>query len=269
MPRFVIFTDLDGTLLDHDTYEWTLAEPALKRLEETGTPLVPVSSKTRPEIESLRVELGNRHPFVPENGGAIFIPHDYDLDPPPGAMRKKGYWVVVLGRPAAEIAAAFDRLAAKIPVRALSRMKTGEVTALTGLTLAQAEAAGNREFGEAFILDDSSVSETRLAEAVRSLGLRLTKGGRFYHLLGGNDKGRAVSILTKMYRRRDPGLITAALGDSPNDEPMLASVDRPFLVARPDGSHGGIDLAGLIKVPLPGPAGFNQAVLTLMQGEAG
>ena len=60
MPRFVIFTDLDGTLLDHETYSWATAEPALKRLRKEGVPLIMVSSKTRLEIEVLRDQMGNQ-----------------------------------------------------------------------------------------------------------------------------------------------------------------------------------------------------------------
>jgi len=264
MIDLVIFTDLDGTLLDHHTYDWTPARPALDRLARTGMPLVMVSSKTRPEIEALRRAMGNRHPFVSENGGAVFIPDDYALDIPPEADQMDEYRVLVLGRPAAEIAVAFDRLAARLPVRALSRMTIPEIVALTGLTPEQASGARNREFGEAFILDEPEAGEERLAEAVRDLGLRLTRGGRFYHLLGENDKGRAVSLLADLYRRKNPGLITAAIGDSPNDRPMLAVVDRPFLVARPDGGHAKIDRPGLTRLPLAGPAGFNQAVLSLL-----
>lgn len=264
MTRFVVFTDLDGTLLDHHTYSYKNAAPALRRLKETGTPLVMVSSKTRREMEALRTEMNNHDPFVTENGGAIFVPLDYDLAVPVGAVTEARYRVIVLGLRSGEVVSAFDRLAARLPVRALSRMSSVEVGKLTGLTPEQAEAARSREFGEAFILEDPSVNESQLAEEISALGLRLTRGGRFWHLMGENDKGRAVSGLSDMFRRKYPGIVTAALGDAPNDEPMLAVVDRAFLVARPDGTHHSLNLSRLEKVPLPGPKGFNRAVLSLL-----
>ena len=58
-PFYVIFTDLDGTLLDHDTYEWKEAEPALDLCKKLGVPVVFVSSKTRAEIEVLRRQDGH------------------------------------------------------------------------------------------------------------------------------------------------------------------------------------------------------------------
>jgi len=263
MTRFVVFTDLDGTLLDHHTYAYVDALPALSKLRQTQTPLIMVSSKTRREIEALRSELENDHPFIPENGGAIFVPKGYDLPLPDEAVEAGDYHVLVLGRRNEELAAAFDRLARVVAVRALSRLSSEEVADLTGLTMAQAEAAREREFGEAFIVDDPEIKESVLRNEVHKLGLRLTQGGRFWHLLGENDKGRAVTLLSRLFRQRHPDIVTAACGDAPNDEPMLAAVDRPFLVARPEGGHRPIDIPRLAKTDLPGPAGFSQAVLSL------
>jgi mannosyl-3-phosphoglycerate phosphatase len=266
MSRFVIFTDLDGTLLDHHTYSYDAVRPALDRLRKGAIPLIMVSSKTRLEIEVLRTEIDNKDPFIPENGGAIFIPDDYDLAVPENAIEMAGYRVILLGLQTSRIAEAFDELASKLPMRALSRMKTTEVAELTGLSPAQAEAAKNREFGEAFIIDNPEIEESVLEREVQALGLRLTKGGRFWHLLGENDKGRAVSILSDLFRKRYPGIRTIGFGDAPNDAPMLAVVDQSFLVARPDGSHQSLSLPNLTMVPLPGPAGVNHAILSLLSG---
>jgi mannosyl-3-phosphoglycerate phosphatase len=264
MLRLVVFTDLDGTLLDHNTYEYTPALPALNRLRKTSTPLVMVSSKTRIEIEILRKELNNNDPFVPENGGAVCIPDTTELPVPDAAIKMDSYSVVLLGKTAAEIAPLFNRLAENFPIRALSKMSAAEISRITGLTTEQAETARKREFGEAFILDDPNIPETELSEAVADLGLRLTRGGRFYHLLGDNDKGKAVTILTDIYRHLWENVITAGIGDAPNDLPLLAAVNHPFLVTGPDGNHRDLDLTNLTRIPLSGPAGFNLAVTRLL-----
>ncbi|MEW6264352.1 MAG: HAD-IIB family hydrolase [Thermodesulfobacteriota bacterium] len=262
--KLVVFTDLDGTLLDHHSYSYAPARPALERLKESGTPLVMVSSKTRLEIEVLRAELDNRDPFIPENGGAVFLPPGCGLDPPAGMEVAGEYRVTRFGQSREEITPALETLAGRWPIRALSQMNMEEVMAWTGLTRPRALTARRREFGEAFLVDAPEVDEARLAADVAALGLELTRGGRFYHLLGGNDKGRAVSWLIALYRAKHPGLLTAAFGDAPNDRPMLAAVDRAFLVAMPDGRYRPMDLPGLTKVPRPGPAGFNQSVLELL-----
>lgn len=264
LPLYLIFTDLDGTLLDHDTYSFEPARPALERLRQTRTPWVLVSSKTRTELEEIRRRLGHQGPFVSENGGAIFLPRGLDLPAPEGAIPQGHYRVIVLGSPAKEIAQAFDALASHYPIRALSRMSDEEVMRLTGLGLEEARAARQREFGEAFVADDPSLSEKSLAEAAAPWGLRVSRGGRFWHLMGRSDKGRAVRTLEAIYRRRHPHVVTVALGDAPNDAPMLAAANLAFLVARPDGGHHKVSVPGLNKVPLPGPSGFNQAILSLL-----
>ncbi|MCG7852909.1 MAG: HAD hydrolase family protein, partial [Methanosarcinaceae archaeon] len=49
--KYVVFTDLDGTLIDHDTYSYKAARPALAALKKQGIPLIFCTSKTRAEIE--------------------------------------------------------------------------------------------------------------------------------------------------------------------------------------------------------------------------
>ncbi|HON96275.1 MAG TPA: HAD hydrolase family protein [Deltaproteobacteria bacterium] len=76
--RLIVFTDLDGTLLNHGDYSWEAARPALEKTRALGIPLVICTSKTRPEVELLRAEIGVAGPFIVENGGGIFFPREYD-----------------------------------------------------------------------------------------------------------------------------------------------------------------------------------------------
>ncbi|MBW2623093.1 MAG: HAD-IIB family hydrolase [Deltaproteobacteria bacterium] len=264
MIERVIFTDLDGTLLDADTYSWEPAIPALRLIEEKGIPLVMVSSKTRLEIEACRDEIGNSHPFIPENGGAIFFPKNYGLEIPPEAVEIGKYRAVVLSRTAAEMVKKFDTLSPKIPVQFVSEMETEQVVELTGLSFEQARSAQAREFGQAFKLTDEGISEQTLEAAVRGIGLNLTRGERFFHLMDQTGKGRAVRVLTELYQRNSPGLTTVGLGNSPNDESFLSVVDKPFLIALSNGGHVQMDIKGLTRVPMAGPAGFNQVILELL-----
>ena len=73
-PRLLLFSDLDGTLLDHDSYDWSPAKPALKKLAASNIPVVLNSSKTAGEIRTVREQLGNTAPFIVENGAAVIVP---------------------------------------------------------------------------------------------------------------------------------------------------------------------------------------------------
>ncbi|WP_340638223.1 hypothetical protein [Salinicola tamaricis] len=60
-PPLLVFTDLDGSLLDHHSYDWQPAAPWLERLAAAGVPVIPTTSKTRAELLALRRELALEH----------------------------------------------------------------------------------------------------------------------------------------------------------------------------------------------------------------
>ncbi|UCH52084.1 MAG: HAD hydrolase family protein, partial [Chloroflexota bacterium] len=64
--KLVIFSDLDGTLLDRATYSYDKALPTVDYLRERGIPIVFCSAKTRVEQEVYRRELKVFHPFIVE-----------------------------------------------------------------------------------------------------------------------------------------------------------------------------------------------------------
>lgn len=109
MKRQIIFTDLDGTLLDEVSYSCDQAQAALKLIAQSGTPLIFCSSKTHSEIERLRSRLHNAHPFITENGAGIFIPHG-NLSFEFYSINSGGYDVILPGVPCAEIGKSFVRL---------------------------------------------------------------------------------------------------------------------------------------------------------------
>jgi mannosyl-3-phosphoglycerate phosphatase len=58
---------------------------------------------------------------------------------------------------------------------------------------------------------------------------------------------------------------TVGIGDSINDAPLLAMVDYPILVQKPDGSYDpDIHLSGMVYAQGIGPVGWNDAVLELL-----
>jgi len=269
--RQLIFTDLDGTLLDHHTYSWAAAEEALGEIERRRVPLVFVTSKTRAELEVLRRDLSHTHPFITENGGGIFIPHGYFNLHIEGARRVGRHHCFALARPYAEITAALEEIAAEVgtSVVGFHQMSAREIAQNTGLDLRQAERARQRDFDEPFFFAGASERETqRFAQAAKRRGMEVMSGGRFWHLVSGSDKGRAVRHLTKLYRGAGRGrLHTVGLGNSLNDLPLLTVVDHAVVLPRPDGSFDP-DLVSRLphatRAHAPGPVGWNQAVLRIL-----
>ena len=267
----IIFTDLDGTLLDHETYSFSAAMPALELLRGQCIPVVFCSSKTRAEIEIWRKRLGNHHPFIAENGGGIFVPLSYFAEDDvrsvwPKTETVEGYFVLVLGTPYPVLRRALEDLRRDgFDVKGFGDMSVPEVTEVTGLSGEEAELAKRREFDETFIFHGGKERIEELLRSIREKGLRCAQG-RFYHLMGENDKGKAVEMVKGLYERKLGDIITIALGDSPVDFPMLEMVDYPVLVRNYRGEHDQrISLPNLIKAEGIGPDGWNRALLSLIR----
>jgi mannosyl-3-phosphoglycerate phosphatase len=271
LKQSVVFTDLDGTLLDHATYSWEPALPALRLLHDRQIPLVCCSSKTRTEIKYYRRPLDNRDPFVTENGGGIFIPEGYfDLSTlPPNLVRigEPGYVVIRLGAQYQHLRQAVEELRAEgFALTGFGDMTVAEVAELTGLPLDQAAMAKERDFDEPFIFKGNSAEADKLSVQIRSKGFHSTKGA-FFHILGNSDKGVAVEILVSLYRKKLGEIVIIALGDSLNDLPMLQRADYPVVVKKFDGSHDqNLNLPHLTKTHGIGPAGWNEAIISLLDG---
>jgi mannosyl-3-phosphoglycerate phosphatase len=264
VERHLIFTDLDGTLLDEETYRFGAAGPALKLLQERNIPLILCSSKTRLELEHYRGVLKNHHPFVAENGGAVFVPKGYFAFPASDRIRDE-YEVLEFGLSYEILARALERCRHEtgVSVTGFHELSTGEVARLTGLPLQEAEWARIREYDEPFLVHEEK-DRPVVEQWVRREGLRITRGGRFSHLTGNHDKGQSVRVLLDLFRREGDWR-AVALGDGPNDLPMLEAVDIPILVQHPDGTHDP-DVRGpkIIRVDGIGPVGWNRAILEVL-----
>lgn len=264
--RLIVFSDLDGTLLDGGDYSFERALPALRMLHERAIPLVLCTSKTRAEVELLRERLGNRDPFVVENGGAVYIPVDYFAGQFDCDRVSEGYSVIALGKPYEDMVAALERAKRRtgVPLRGFSDMGIVEVAARCNLSPPQAAQAKMREWDEPFLILDPQATDAVLAAA----DVPVTHGGRFYHLAS-SDKGRAVSVVMKLMRRFRGELVSVGIGDGPNDIPMLRAVDIPIMLGTGDGDPGSADgIAQLRQIDEAGPAGWRAAVAALFNEPA-
>ena len=255
----LVATDLDGTLLDGATYDFAPARPAVEALRGARIPLVLCSSKTRAEMVPLAAAIGARGPLVVENGGAVVDPAGL---------------VLVLGTQRARLLAELPGIAreAGVRVRPFAEMSAREVAALTGLPEDQAARALQREYDEPFLVEGPPApdagADARLESAARRRGLRVTRGGRFHHLGGSTDKGRALRAILGAAQADGDVL---GLGDAPNDLSLLLAATRPIVMPRPDGTLDpdlAARLPGAERAPGPGPVGWSAAVLVALSGGA-
>jgi mannosyl-3-phosphoglycerate phosphatase len=269
MKKTIIFTDLDGTLLDYSTYSFEKALPALDLLKQKNIPLFICSSKTKSEIEYYRKKLDNIHPFISENGGGIFVPKNYfkhKIQPSKlNVNEDKDYFVITLGAQYSELRKTIKLLQEDgFIIKGFGDMTKEEVAEFTGQSIDEASMAKERDFDEPFIFYGDEKELNVLFDSIKSMKFNHTQG-RFYHIIGNSDKGNAVTFLIDLYEKSFGKAFTIALGDNPNDIPMLEEVDYPIIVQQTSGKYDPrINIKNLIKADGVGPDGWNKAILKLL-----
>lgn len=261
--EYLVFTDLDGTLLNHHDYSFDDATEAINYLKSNSIPLIIVTSKTFSEVRILQEKLDIKCPFIVENGAGIFLPSDSVLTQ---SMPKQNRHIKISkAQSYLELRLFFKTMQRKYPIKGFGDMKVDEVMQLTGLDEHDASNAMRRDFTEPFIATSEIDIELIKYEAHKE-GLDIVKGGRFYHLISqGQDKAEAMKHLTHLFEERfshKPKMI--ALGDSANDFSMLKSADVGVLIKLHDGTFADIKANGIIKTSFAGPKGWNESLLEIL-----
>lgn len=253
----IVFTDLDGTLLDHEDYSYEPARPALKRLRERGIPLVLCTSKTAAEILALRAD-PDLHDCaaIVENGGGILRPGEQAPSPEPSHARL----LRLIDRVPAELRDAFS---------GFSSWSEATLVEHTGLDPRQARLAARRDYTEPGQWLGDENSRHRFIFELERLGIVAQQGGRFMTLGFAASKAGRMRELIAAYRNSRAGPVASiALGDAPNDIEMLKSADLGIVIPNP--AHAGIaPLAGVTGAPImraktAGPQGWNDSLLGVL-----
>ncbi|MFP1924228.1 mannosyl-3-phosphoglycerate phosphatase-related protein [Lonsdalea quercina] len=258
--EWVIFTDLDGSLLDHDTYRWDPALPWLARLRASQVPVIITTSKTTAEVAPLQHSLGlSDTPFIAENGALVTLPASWENHPDfPHKIFSADYPNICRTLNRLRLEHAFD-------FRGFSEMTDAEVADITGLAIGDAALARRREGSEPLIWLGNDVELERFAACLKPYQLALTQGGRFYHVMGeAVSKGHAVEWLTKQYQRRAGSAITTlGLGDGPNDRTLLEATQHAVIIKGAVSDKVTLSpeyLGEVYRTEFPGPRGWSEGL---------
>nr|WP_321455162.1 HAD-IIB family hydrolase [uncultured Cohaesibacter sp.] len=254
---FVIFTDLDGTLLDHASYSYAPAKPALALLHKLDIPLILASSKTAFEIAPLRDELGFGHcPAIVENGAGLLPAH---ADPESLARAESDYQRIrsVLAQMPANLRSLFT---------GFGDWSVEVITAQTGLPQSNAALAARRLFSEPGLFSGNDEEKRRFEAYLEQMGLKARQGGRYYTLSFGATKADQMQRI--LNERVSSSIKSIALGDAANDIEMLQTADIGVIINNPDGKTlphlKGEDDGSIRRTVKPGPTGWNEAILEIV-----
>lgn len=235
--QWLIFTDLDGSLLDHDSYSHSAADALLEKLEHDQVPVILTTSKTRAEVEALRSELNNSHPFIIENGAGVYIPQGYFPQKPEGCIDVGRFWVFRFCEPREHWLSILELGKTIFPhsFSHFAAMKEEVIAQVTGLSLEQAQQANTREYGEPITWLGVDKAKQAFIQWLEEQGGHVSQGGRFLHLSGLCNKGKALAWLTAEYKkqRNCPTVKTIAIGDSDNDVAMLEAATLALIIRSP------------------------------------
>jgi mannosyl-3-phosphoglycerate phosphatase len=284
-PELVVFSDLDGTLLDAQNYSYRPAQAALDTLKARNIPLILCSSKTQTEMLKIRHELNNTDPFCIENGAALLVPQPYYQQLPEScAIRNtleadatKNYYRFSLGKSRSEILEVLHslRINNNYQFTGFSDLSAAALAGLTNLPLGDAEQAKQREFSEPLHWHDSSEKLNEFIVDLKQHDIQLIAGGRFFHAQGLCDKADCVEWMKHYYlqlanintpeplaepitRHASPKLI--ALGDSPNDLSMLEKADYPVVINTAHGHRIETQARQTYFTREQGPKGWQEAI---------
>ena len=236
LKHLIIFTDLDGCLLNKHDYQWQDAEECLLRLVDLQVPVVLASSKTVAEMQKIATEVPFvPAPFIAENGGAIcWGPLDTEGDAE----------ILCTGIPRPEILDVLTGLKSRFRFRSFQDLGFEGVMKSTDLEATNAALAMQRQSTEPLLWDDSAEKRLEFEQILKRHKLTLTRGGRFWHVAGHTSKGLALQQVLGRYN--DDEAISVVIGDSQIDQSMLNVAHIPI----------GIRVGEILSVSIQCPPGI-------------
>jgi mannosyl-3-phosphoglycerate phosphatase family protein len=245
--RLAVFTSVDSTLLDAQTFDAGPNRAAVRRLLAANVPVIPVSVMTFDELLPIAGDLGMRHAMVVEAGGAI------------ARWSGKAWEVEPCGPPAETLLDVVrdieDRSGASLLV--YSAMPEREAARLSGRTGEMLHASTHRRFSEPFVIETGDSEAVRNAAA--AIGFSVRKGRRFLHLCRACDQGEAFTRLRDELQCE----LTIALGSAVVDAEFLSQADIPIILPGPDGTPDA-ELRATVPhariAPAAGPHGWAAAI---------
>ena len=250
----IVFTDLDGTLLHRDTFQFDTIKNYIKSLINKGVIIIPNSSKTEKEIEKFNEELGVNLPFISENGASI---HGLNL------ITSNFPNKLIVSREKEELLRIFEN---KVPEKLkqkcfqISKMSKKDQENILGQKDEKLKNALNRKYTLPFLFKGDRNEKNRLLKLLNTNSLTLQEGGRVSNLCDNVNKVKSMNRVVKILKKIEEKIITIAVGDNYNDLDMLKNCDIPCLVFNDQFKLDQINIDNLIFSNKPSPEGWADVI---------
>ena len=166
--KILIFTDLDGSILDRDTFKFDQIKQYMKKVLNSGILIIPNSSKTESEIVEFNQELGENLAYISENGSVI---NGLNL------LNSNFPNKIILSREKKELVEIFTN---KVPenlqskCKFISSLNKKDQINILGLSEIKLKSAMKRKYTEPFLFDGSKNEKKDLAKMLKKNSLSIS-----------------------------------------------------------------------------------------------
>ena len=209
MNKIIIFTDLDGTLLNEESFSFKQIITFIKNLLKLDNFFIFfISSKTKEEMINLRKKMNINVPLIYENGAGIYDLKFCNLIKEP--LKKN---IVLAKQKIKEIKKKTNHFRGlKSSLRFLDSMDIKEIKTILGLPSDEIQFAIDRKFSRLFLFngDDSFLKNLKIQASENSLSIN--KGGRVYSISDNFTKADAFKFVKNKIKKKT--ILILALLDS-------------------------------------------------------
>ena len=249
-----IFTDLDASLIQRDTFKFDEIKDYIKSLISKGIYIIPNTSKTEIEINEFNKELGLNLPYISENGSSI---NGLNL------INKNFPNQINLSRYKDDIFKIFKKIVPenlKVKCRLIFKMEKKVQSKIFGLSGKKLKDALNRNYSIPFIFSGNLDQRRQLNEIVNKGGLTLHEGGRVINICDNVSKVKSMNKVIKMIKKTEDNIKIISVGDNYNDLDMLKNSDIACLVFNDQFTMEPININNCIVSKNPAPIGWQEVV---------
>lgn len=249
-----IFTDLDASLIQRDTFKFDEIKDYIKSLISKGIYIIPNTSKTEIEINEFNKELGLNLPYISENGSSI---NGLNL------INKNFPNQINLSRDKDDIFKIFKKIVPenlKVKCRLIFKMEKKVQSEIFGLSGKKLKDALNRNYSIPFIFSGNLDQRRQLNEIVNKGGLTLHEGGRVINICDNVSKVKSMNKIIKMVKKTEDNVKIIGVGDNYNDLDMLKNSDIACLVFNDQFTMEPININNCIVSKNPAPIGWQEVV---------
>ena len=258
--KILIFTDLDGSLLDKKTFKFDVIKDYFKELVRNGIIIIPNSSKTEAELLDFNEQNNLDLSFIAENGSSIHRLNKIHQNLPDK---------IIISRTIDEIRNIYKEnisLDFKNKITNILELEIEKQQKILGLSLDKIKLAIKREHSIPIKFNGTESEKNEFTNILKNSGLTIQTGGRIMNVCDNVNKSKAMSRALKLIKKQlDDEIITIGVGDNENDIEMIKQTDYPCLVKNENFDSSLINIDNLIKSDEPSPKGWSDVIKTALQ----